>query len=151
MALLQTQEQSNAEPVRPPCYRWSRHLKKKKYSGIVAGESNKAIAARLFVPKQRSHINSIYKKAGGFGKRKEAIAFGRGRTWCCGTLSPRWRLFFNRGELLPMGGVEVRGLYQHQKNKSSMRYLFLSLFYLAPASAPRKPSPYSEQRAAPPN
>jgi DNA-binding CsgD family transcriptional regulator len=49
-------------------------------AGIVAGESNKAIAARLFVSEAtvKSHINSIYKKAG-IGKRKEAIAFGRAR------------------------------------------------------------------------
>lgn len=49
-------------------------------AGIVAGESNKAIAARLFVSEAtvKSHINSIYKKAG-IGKRKEAIAFGQSR------------------------------------------------------------------------
>jgi len=49
-------------------------------AGIVAGESNKAIAARLFVSEAtvKSHINSIYKKAG-IRNRKEAIALGRGR------------------------------------------------------------------------
>lgn len=49
-------------------------------AGIVGGESNKAIAARLFVSEAtvKSHINSIYKKAG-IGKRQEAIAFGRER------------------------------------------------------------------------
>lgn len=47
---------------------------------IVAGKSNKAIAAGLFISEAtvKSHINSIYKKAG-IRKRSEAVAFGQQR------------------------------------------------------------------------